>query len=402
MTNGTLEVVAPSLSTSDQVRMVVISDIHATMHKKVSTLVARSTAGEPGNALSDLRSYLKDEIQSADLLVCPGDLVHRGKTRPMKWVWSELHEIAQVLGAELIGTAGNHDLLLKPKGADRPEKGLRGLSPKFPHGDTNCVDTYWAHDFGVVQGSKWRILCINSSSYLGGFDHKEAKHGRFGPDCEQGLRERLGEADTGCAINVCVFHHHPQEWTVDSDAPTSHMLEGDKLIKMLEERPEAWMVVHGHKHFSRLDYIGHSNGGPVRLASGSLGANLLEVSGTKVRNQVHVVEFDLGMAAELGLRMAGHVHSYDWASKGGWGPAVEGPGLPTRSSFGYRRDGFELASWLARTAREGGKRSWTWAELLDLEPRINFLADCDLNEFFNAVQQLDGGVQEGLREVTLP
>lgn len=379
-------------------RMVVVSDIHATNESGDATNVAKESAEDLSrNALTAILPYLSNKLQSADLLVCPGDLIHRGEDKPMKWVWARLHELASGLDAELISTVGNHDVAVTPGVGKKADSILRALSPKFPSSEQACFDEFWAHGFTIVDRGAWRVLLINSCAHFGTFHESEAKHGRFGPDCELALRERL--STTEAAINICVFHHHPQEWTVDSDEQANHMYGGDRLITILEERPEPWMLVHGHTHFPRLDYLGNRTGGPVRLASGSIGANLLGLSGTKVRNQMHVVDFDLAAAKRLGLRVAGTVQSYDWVAEDGWGEPLPESGLPPRAAFGYRRDGYELARWVEAQGADG-RKTWRWDELIELEPRLAFLADADRADFFAAADRLGAGVIDSIMEVS--
>lgn len=400
MNQALLQREATEVAPAKRIRMVVISDIHATEYGDPMTNVAKSTASEiTENALTGACSFLLEAAEGADCILCPGDLVHEGITDPMEWVWKELDKLAKALDAPLVGTAGNHDMLIKATGAERPNSALRRLNPKFPYVEQPCIDTYWAHDFAIVADGEWRVLVINSSAHHGFFDENETGHGRLGRDCMLELPKRLDEIGTGKAINACVVHHHPQEWTEDSDNPTSHMIEGDRLIKLLEGRPERWMLIHGHMHHPRLDYIGHSSSGPVRLASGSVGANLLTESGVQFTNQLHIVDFDLE-ARDLGLAMAGFVRSYDWEDGEGWREAAESSGLPPVAPFGYRRDGFEMAATLYEEARRVGRGTWTWDEILGWEPRARFLVDADLRAFFSGVRTLGGGPHVGVGQVS--
>jgi hypothetical protein len=395
-----LEAAAAPTAAAPRIRMVVVSDIHATESGTPLTNVARSTAEHPKlNALTGAREFLPAAAPGTDCVICPGDLVDKGSTGPMGWVWKELQDLAADLDAPLVATAGNHDLSLKAEGAERPSSALRELDPKFPFAEQACVDTYWAHDFAIVSRGDWRVLSINSSAQLGYYDESEADHGRFTRPCLNELPVRLNAVGTGKAINVCVVHHHPQEWTEDSDDPSSHMIEGDRLIKLLEERPERWMLVHGHMHHPRLDYVGRGSGGTVRLASGSIGANLLSDSGIQFRNQLHVIDFH-PEAIGLGLVLAGELTSYDWEPGEGWLPPAESSGLRHVEPFGYRRDGLELAVWLQGEARQREQRLWSWEEVLKLEPRCRYLADIDRKAFFGGVRLLDGGVVEATGEVT--
>jgi hypothetical protein len=400
VTQPALEAEVATAARTPRIRMVVVSDIHATESGTPLTNVARSTAEEPKmNALTGARELLPAVADGTDCIVCPGDLVDRGNTGPMSWVWKELHELGADLDAPLVATAGNHDMALEAEGAERPSSALRELDPKFPFAEQACVDTYWAHDFAIVSGEHWRVLSINSSAQLGYYDASEADHGRFSRPCLTELPARLDSVGTGKTVNVCVVHHHPQEWTEDSDDPSSHMIEGDRLIKLLEERPERWMLIHGHMHHPRLDYVGRGSGGTVRLASGSIGANLLSDSGIQFRNQLHVVDFH-PEAIELGLVLAGELTSYDWEPGEGWLPPAENSGLPHVEPFGYRRDGLELAVWLQGEARRREQRLWSWAEVVELEPRCRYLAEVDRKAFFAGVRLLDGGALEVSGEVT--
>jgi hypothetical protein len=400
MNGSALEFEPAEVAEDHRVRMIVVSDIHATSSGEPLTNVAESTSNDASqNALVAACELLPQVAAGADAVICPGDLVNKGITTPMPWVWGKLQDLANALDAPLIATVGNHDVALEAMGAEKPTSPLRDLDPRFPHGEQDCVDAYWANDFGIVAGKNWRVLTVNSCSHLGFYDTSELKHGRLSRVSMRELPKRLDEVGTSKALNVCVVHHHPQEWTEDSDGPTSHMTEGDRLIELLEARSERWMMIHGHMHHPRLDYIGYGSGGTVRLASGSIGVNLLSESGVQVRNQMHVVDFDLG-ARDLGLMVAGEVRSYDWEPGEGWLEPGPRSGLSRREPFGYRRDGIELAAWLHGVARERDQRTWTWGEIVVLEPRCRYLAGIDRRTFYKGIRRLKGGVVEEREEVT--
>lgn len=378
-------------ATPNRVRMVVLSDIHATEAGDPRTNVAQSTAGDAkANALSAAREMMVSEFAPADVLLCPGDLVHGGETGPMKWVWEELHATAAGLGAYLVGTAGNHDLLREPTGPQTPFDGLRRLDPEFPCDDDSSVMSYWGHDFAIVQTSSWRVVTLNSCAQHGGFDKDETEHGRLRQFCLPRLEKYLDKLGGGPRVNVCMCHHQPQEWTLKGDNRTNHMLEGDLLIELLDRRPERWLLINGHKHHPALGYFGNGSAGPVRLAAGSVGADLLGDSGVEVRNQLHVIDFHLD-AEPLGLMLAGEIQCFDWEPGTGWVEPGARSGLPARPTFGYRRDGHELAVWLLGEARARDQRTWSWPEIVALEPRCAYLIPQDQEVFFDGVRSLGGG-----------
>jgi len=400
--------VASEGTVRDRVRVVVLSDIHATTEADIQTHVAQATATTPKvNALTAVRPFLAEQVGSADLLLCPGDLVHRGDPGPMEWVWRELHTIATDLGAVVIGSVGNHDLLQKPTGGQEPQQNLRRLSPPFPYDNKTCVRTYWSDSFGVVETLDWRVISLNSCNRHGGFDLEEIDHGRLKPECLPGISEYLETASAHPPVNICMCHHHPQEWSHGGTRITQHLLEGDQLIALLDSREERWMLLHGHKHFPALGYFGHSSHGPVRLSAGSVGINLLWDTGIEVRNQIHVIEFALADSRRLGVPIAGEVTSYTWEGRGEWAAASPNAGLASKAGFGYRRDGQELALELATKAAHTNRRVYDWDAIVrDLDPRVRYLAPLDREELLRALLRLGGGVAQDVSanflEVTFP
>lgn len=379
-------------SPPEVVRVVVLSDIHATSEADPLTHVAEATRGSDRNALTAAGLLLAEHPGRADLLLCPGDLVHRGDTGPMAWVWGELHAIAARLGAVVVGSVGNHDLLQAPTGGQEPQDDLRRLSPTFPYDDQTCVRTYWSDSFGVVESARWRVISLNSCYAHRGFDQDENKRGALKDQCLPGIGEYLQSAPSHPPVNICMCHHHPQEWSHGGRRPAYHLSGGDRLIELLDSREERWMLLHGHTHHPALGYFGHSSHGPVRLAAGSVGINLLPETGTRVRNQMHVIEFSMSAGSSLGLPLVGEVNSFTW--QGGWAPATAGAGLPARVGFGYRRDGQDLARELAgRAATAGSRRVYSWNAIVEqLEPRARYLTPADREELLRAIVRLGGGV----------
>ncbi|HEX3433189.1 MAG TPA: metallophosphoesterase [Solirubrobacteraceae bacterium] len=388
------------------VRAVVLSDIHATVEPdSEQTHVAKASAElTEGNALTAARTRLKEEFNAADLVLCPGDMVHRGDPKPMEWVWEELQGIASDLGAVLIGAVGNHDLLREPSKGQEPTEELRLLKPKFPHADEDCRKGYWADAFGVLEGENWRVLSLNSCALHGGFDQSEAEFGRLKERSVLEMEEYFASCGARPAVNICMCHHHPQEWSHGGERETKHLLGGDLLINLLDSRPERWMLLHGHKHYPALGYFGHSTHGPVRLAAASVGINLMADTGVEVRNQMHVIDFDLGARETLGLPMAGEIRSFTWDGAG-WHPADSG-GLPGLAGFGYRRDGAELAHELRGRSEGLGRGVWTWEQIVaELDPRVPFLTPADRSALLEGIRDLGGGIaddEHGFLQVTLP
>jgi 3',5'-cyclic AMP phosphodiesterase CpdA len=404
---SSIDLTEPLAEQTKVVRAVILSDIHATAEGKPETNVNASATGPEKNALDGARAKLLQELDGtgADIVLCPGDLVNGGKPEPIEWVWEQLLGLASDLGATLIGAAGNHDLLRKPTLGRWPFDPLRALEPPFPIGDKAQVNSYWANDFGVERGENWRLVTMNSCALHGGFNEQESDVGRFRKNCLNELAKSLENTqETAARVNICMIHHHPVEWTHGGDRPASHLQHGDLLIDLLDRRPERWIVVSGHKHYPALGYLGYGTNGPVWLAAGSIGADLLRDTGTRVRNQMHVVDIALDATATVGLAVAGEIRSFDWQPGFGWTDALASSGLPARCGFGYRRDSLELVNELRSCLARAKRSSIRWAELVREDPRWHFLTPTDRRVFLDAVRTAGGGVTGGDEtfEMTLP
>ncbi len=193
-TSAIQEDVADGVERGTVIRAVVLSDIHAAVERGSGETHVAQHAHD--NALTAARPYLADRVRRANMVLCPGDLIHRGQPEPMEWVWRELHGVAGDLGATLIGSVGNHDLLQKPTGGQEPEQTLRALAPPFPNADDGCVTSYWAHHYGVVQTDTWRVISLNTCCLHGGFDPDEAQHGRLMPYSLPRVKEFLKSTDS--------------------------------------------------------------------------------------------------------------------------------------------------------------------------------------------------------------
>lgn len=389
-----LDLTKPLAGQTEVVRAVILSDIHATADGEPETNVNASANGPEKNALDGARAKLLQVLDGAgaDMVLCPGDLINGGKPEPIEWVWEQLLGLANDLGATLIGATGNHDLLRKPTIGKSPFDPLRALEPPFPIEDKAQLNSYWANDFGVERRGNWRLVTMNSCALHGGFNERETDVGRFRAGCVKELTESLENMRETTAVNICMIHHHPVEWTHGGDRPASHLQKGDLLIDLLDKRPERWIVVSGHKHYPSLGYLGHGTNGPVWIAAGSIGADLLRDTGTRVRNQMHIADIAVDAATSVGLAVAGEIRSYDWQPGFGWTDALASSGLPARCGFGYRRDGLELVNELRNCLARKKRLSIRWAELVREDPRWHFLTPTDRRVFLDAVRTAAGGV----------
>lgn len=366
--------------------MAVLSDLHASGGADPRRTWAIEGADPAFNPLAGLERLVSetDELR-ADVLLCPGDLCDQADWDALPYAWGQIHRFAELLGAEhVIGTIGNHDIDSHNKhDGEAIDAGLRRLAPDFP-----CdpgAEAYWADRVTRVRTEDWQVVSLNSSIMRELTEH-ETDRGEVHDQTLELIAEISRDEDL--PVNVLLCHHHPQPFTQAAPGDASHMESGDRLVHLLNELPETWMIVHGHKHYPHLDYMEGSGSSPARLVAGSAGVILWPLLSSYVRNQLHLVEFPIDLCAELDMSLAGQVRSWSWQAGGKWIPArAEGDGLPGVAGFGYRTDGPGLARSLVRMARELDITVIDRERLQAWQPRLRFLLPRDLASFRGHLEQ---------------
>lgn len=375
------------------VRLAVLSDSHAssedpTKTTSASTWVRKDETEGRENPLAGLAEFIDktDELR-ADVLLCPGDLCDQADWDALPYAWEQLQDLAAHLGAEeTVATVGNHDIDSHDKrGAATVEAGLRGLVPHFPTVSTTPVTPFWDERICVVTGTDWRVVSLNSS-LMRKLDtaNNERDHGTVEDPTLYRL-QALIEDDTH-EINVLLCHHHPLPSTHLDPRDQSQMQNGDRLVRLLDDLPHHWLVVHGHKHEPHLGYLGGTGDAPIRLAAGSVGANLWGTLGAHVRNQIHLVEIPVDPAARANLTLAGRVRSWTWQPRTGWRQAIPGEGLPARAGFGHSTSGVTVARDVVQWAQSQGLNVISRDALIHKEPKLPYLLPEDLSRFISEVE----------------
>ena len=380
--------------------MFVVSDLHAVSEpgRQHDSGVRKFDTGDPAsNALDAVRATVTHNDLNADVLLCPGDLVDANADGPdipaLGWAWQQLVEIADLLGAKLIATAGNHDIKradhAQPAPPDyEPSAYLKTLGPPFPARDDRTAGEYFERDFAIVDGPRWRVVSLNTCAEHG-IDHER---GSVRVETIDALQRALDDLPAA-PVNILLCHHHPVQWTHLNRSDRDHMRLGEHLLRMLDTRARGrWLVVHGHRHIPTIGYVGESSSGPVRFSAGSVGCALLPDIGTAARNQFYMLTFDVDELVELDLVGAGRFQAWDWLPTVGPRPATQPQlsGLPHHGGFGFRRDGHELASLCRRLANERMTDRLRWSELVDRHPRWRYVAPVDLSAMASDIE-LGGG-----------
>lgn len=336
-----------------RLRLAVMSDLHVdeTENNDTRMFVEPGAARIGQYPMSDLDRLIRQESIQADYLLLPGDTANKANAQGLQYGWRRAHAAAQSLGAKLVATSGNHDVVTHAPSADRSQM-LKNLLPSFPTGNQTLDQAYWTNGWCVLEEDDHRVLVLDSTAgfppYPAGptvADEDLAAYfhivdrGSLRPNVEQELEAYLERAPE--KLSIALIHHHPIEHQLRAHLQDSYgpMQRGGELMNLLTAayRTGRWLLVHGHKHIPQIASAATvSANGPLVFCSGSLGAKLWAPIDTITRNQFHVIEVESHAA---GLALAGSVESYTWGVGFGWyRSGRRGSGLPGRAGFGSSAD----------------------------------------------------------------
>lgn len=366
-------------------KLFVISDIHALDSRFIVQLASTApkvSAGARGwldyanrdahDPLRTLRALIDREDIRADYIVCPGDVCDQANGDALRQAWTEIDDIRRATGADAtIAATGNHDVDSRYRHHTYdPKDALRQLVPAFPVTDLTSHAQYWAYGVSEFAHGETRFVIVDSCAFhgLGHDTSSEIQHGRISNTALERLRAIVNEEST-YRLNVLVCHHHVLPVANSSNDLDDRMIRGDHLLEILDESPDHWLLIHGHRHAGKLTYSSGNNKSASILSAGSAAVRLDPALATHFRNQVHLVEVAAAKIAGGGIR--GTVRTWDYIPYSGWEKA-SGGGLPANCGFGYRGDTAILAQQIASVVTSyGGPVGWT--ELCSHCTEIRFL-----------------------------
>lgn len=331
-------------------RIAIMSDIHADERENQDTRVfVEPQSPRAGQyPLTDLENLVSAQRLRSDYLLLPGDIANKANAEGLQYGWRRSHAIAAELGARLLATAGNHDVVTHSFAPD-PAATLKDLLPSFPTGDPSLDAHYWERGWSVVEAPDHRIVILNSTADFPSYPvdvvqdsdrdayFKFVDRGGLGPNVEAELESYLASAEP--KLNLLLVHHHPLEHQLRSHLQDTYgpMRRGGELIELLTRAYATgrWLVVHGHKHIPQLaNATSTSSNGPIMICAASLGAKIWDPVNTVARNQFHIVEVDADLDGG-GPGLLGTVRSWTWGVGIGWYRSERlGSGLPGLAGFG--------------------------------------------------------------------
>jgi predicted phosphodiesterase len=376
-------------------RFLLISDIHATdidpSASRAPSYVSsfRSAAGKRIDPLGELEFLIKREGLAPDCVLCPGDITNKSQTAPFSYAWQRLQDLATNCGAKLVATVGNHDVDSRYYGNSFDPRGFAmSLSPTLPTGDRQQFLEFWAENFTLVSGNDCNIVALNTAAYHGsGRDiAREIEHGRVSDSTLASLARTLDSVPSA-SVNILLCHHHLIRPESSDQEFVGQTRGGEKLVQLLSERDESWIVVHGHKHVPDLFYGPGGSNAPVILACASFSAQINEDAQNKNPNQVHFLVCDPASAKANGLMSCGTIYSWTWQPGVGWSESIGLLGLPHEVGFGHRASVDPLADSVVSFLSNSGSSASEWSTAAAHVPGLIQLIPADFKRFEKAVER---------------
>lgn len=388
------------------VKLAVLSDLHFATDERgkdqTHVVLSRQTIPKQ-HPYYDLLHLIEHSGLTADFVLCPGDITYQADQAALGVAWTAINNVASKLGAaHVIASTGNHDVI--SRNADTaPEiwEYLKQLQPTYPYTSANSEQRlyYWAEHFLIAEMEGVRVVSLNTcNSHSRG--ETEYKHGRVTDYTIARLEQELKDRGKR-AFNILLCHHHPMKHPDLSQvlADYSEMRQGAKLLAMLEESEQPWLVIHGHKHSPRLDYAqGQSGDAPVVFSAGSFSAILSPAYFPGASNQFYILELDIDYISKNGK--AGVIRAWDWREGQGWMHAQPQAGvkgrIPTGAGFGHKSNAALDARAIALKFNDNDRI--TWAEVEQEFPWIRYVTPADLERIvgrLKSAHQLDAIIEPG-------
>lgn len=372
------------------IRLAIISDPHAfygaSGDKSPSWIAMKDDQSNPkGNPFAGVKELISDNKLTADILVCGGDLGDKAVPEALQYAWDQINQISDLLGAEVLAAAGNHDVDSRFSHNDHDAKGqLLSLQPSFPTIRQENWMEYWAKNYTVLSTFGIRFTLVNSSAFHG-YQNEDSPpeylNGRIAERTLDSLKSEL-EGMGQHPVNILLCHHHPAKNDVVGLTDYSHMKNGDRLLNLLDDVDVGpWLVLHGHKHIPRIFYAPGGNSSPTIFSAGSFAAKQYPEIQEIARCEFYLMDLIVPDVMGYGS-VRGKISVWQWSYGNGWIRGRNGNGMGHQAAFGSRLDVDELARDIAGELKANnlGQRI-SWTEVIQIRPKIEYLTPQDSKRF---------------------
>jgi predicted phosphodiesterase len=366
--------------TERKLRIAIVSDLHCHPEesdpKNNGTLLftdkLRDNAKEhPIESLKELKT--KDEFDSVDILICPGDLTHQSNKQGMLTAWSYLHEMVNIFDAkEIYTTLGNHDIDSRHKYSQYSFTIPKGIKQSFPLKE-NEEGSFWTKGYTFIEKEDFQLLIFNSTHYhthTSPVDNQAVK-GLITPGTISEIETYL-ENSVNDKIKIMLCHHHPVQHSRDGLGPYDFIENGEELVNVLGKF-NFDLIIHGHKHDPNFREYSTTDGYKIPiLSAGSFSATGQQLYINKF-NYFHLIEIHKSNNSDT----KGTIQTWNFINRSGWSKKMNGF-LP-RTGFGVNDSVEDIFKKISNFLEVG--KPYTWNEVLNEFPDLNFLLPNQLEEF---------------------
>ena len=355
--------------------ILVISDLHCTSVGRPTErsflrpdLMRSPSTRHPVASLLDLKK--KNPELRADILLCPGDVADKIDKQGLMHGVVSLNEIADEFKCRgYISSIGNHDIDSRGIHASESADPLfiaKNIFPtRYPFVEGDLQTQFWEKGSSFHVYDDILILNVNSVQHAG--NEALAKKGRFHDIQLSFLLEQLEERKEELKTKpwIALFHHHPIQHEVHHLGADDLMENGENLLNALIKY-DCDLVIHGHKHHSRLGY--YSDGAkrlPV-LSAGSFSEQIHPELAQTTSNMFHVVHIE--------RKGFGTVDNWKFLLGHGWVPC-ETAACGIEHSYGFSKiDMYDIArNKLLAHLEAGGRRGQRWVSAMGAVEELKYL-----------------------------
>lgn len=250
--------------------------------------------------LEDLVS-LRDTVPPVRLVVLSGDITERALPSEFREATAFLKGVLEQLALttrDVLFVPGNHDVNWKDCEAHFNQREARGLEPVAPfkpkwskYASFRRALTGETTLHSVVHRPDLRLSAVLINSTV-----RESHQQHFGWCGEDQLRELAGQLREGALdLRIAILHHNVRRGATDDN---ENLLDEREFTRILG--PYLTLVLHGHTHNGRRDYL---SDGTLVLSTGSAAVSSA-YRPDEVDNQYQVISFNDGQLHRWARRYA--------------------------------------------------------------------------------------------------
>lgn len=376
-------------------RIAVITDLHYVLDttKIPSSFRPQMANGQEFDPIEKLGDFLISHNIKANVLLCPGDITNQAAHAAFIKGWENLRALRDKLSAaELIAVTGNHEVDSRAsdsmKNVGLVEEtvdpvGLLQSIEDYPASFSDNPDKrwiYWGRGYEIIEDDEAVIVLINSCHFHITMQRNEYERGKISQVVLDSFKKKVTELANSKKFRIVLMHHHPISHHDTEGSGQIDMYNGSKLMEILNESYNDWLIIHGHKHDPRLIRSQGAATPPIVFSAGSFGAALSGALATKTKNQFYILDLESIPNASGTLEMRGRIEAFYWTSTE-WRPAIEEEhGLPNGCGFANNVNVDEIAKNVRDYLETISGSFIKWDEMCEVLPALKYLMPFEIKK----------------------